>query len=93
MATVLSPNRRVVRELRRVAADRGPGARGPSPSVLRTLAFACRRMLGMVLLLLGILMMSTFLLILVGLPLVLFAVALIAAPPSNRPDDRPERDF
>jgi hypothetical protein len=41
-----------------------------------------RRLLGAVLLLLGILMMSTFLLLPVGLPLALFATALIAAPAS-----------
>jgi hypothetical protein len=39
-----------------------------------------QRLLGVVLLLLGILMMSTLLLLPVGLPLALFAVALVAAP-------------
>jgi hypothetical protein len=51
-----------------------------SPSALRTLSVAGRRLLGGVLLLLGILMMSTLLLLPVGAPLSLLAVALIAAP-------------
>jgi hypothetical protein len=81
MATVQSPNCRAVRaQLRNAAADLGPYARGPSPSVVRTLAFEGRKLLGAVLLLFGVLMMSTLLLLPVGLPLALLAVALIAAP-------------
>ena len=64
------------------AADRGPGTPRPGPSVLQALAVGGRRLLGAVLLLLGILMMSTLVLLPVGLPLALFAVALIAAPGS-----------
>ena len=52
----------------------------PSPSRLQTLVCAGRRLLGAVLLLLGILMMSTLLLLPVGLPLAHLALALIAAP-------------
>ena len=44
-------------------------------------AFEGRKLLGAILLLLSILMMSTLLLLPVGLPLSLLAVALIAAPP------------
>jgi hypothetical protein len=70
MATVQPPNRLALpAQLRHPAADRGPGALG-------------RRLLGAVLLLLGILMTSTLLLLPVGLPLALLAVALIAAPGS-----------
>jgi hypothetical protein len=83
MATVQSSNRLALRaQLRNAAAGRSPGAPGPSPSVLRTLAYGGRRLLGAGLLPLGILMMSTFLLLPVGLPLALLAVALIAAPSS-----------
>jgi hypothetical protein len=68
------------------AADRSPGARRPGPSVLRTLACGGRRLLEVVLFPLGILMMFTCLLLPVGLPLALFAVALIAAPDGHRQD-------
>jgi hypothetical protein len=44
------------------------------------LLVAGRRLLGVVLLLLGIMMNFTFVLLPVGVPLALFAVALIAAP-------------
>jgi hypothetical protein len=47
------------------------------------LALSGQRLLGAVLLLLGILMMTTLLLLPIGLPLALFAVALIAAPASH----------
>jgi hypothetical protein len=81
MATVQLANRLALRaQLRNAAADRGTGAPGPSPSVLRTLAFGGRRLLGAVLLVLGILMMATLVLLPVGLPLALLAVALVAAP-------------
>ena len=56
------------------------GARAPSPSGPRTLLVAGRRLLGVVLLLLGILMTFTLVLLPVGVPLALLAVALIAAP-------------
>jgi hypothetical protein len=83
MATVQSSNCLALRaRLRNVAADPGPGAPGPCPSVLRALAFEGRRLLGAGLLLLGILMVSTLLLLAVGLPLALLAVSLIAAPGS-----------
>jgi hypothetical protein len=81
MATVQSSNRLTLRaHLQNAGADRGVGVPGPSPSLLRALALPGRRLLGVVLLLLGILMMSTLLLLPVGLPLALVALALIAAP-------------
>lgn len=81
MATVESSNRLALRgKVRSAAEDRGAGAPGPSPSILRDLALLLRRLLGAVLLLLGVLMMSTLLLLPVGLPLALLAVALIVAP-------------
>ncbi len=81
MATALSSNHRALRpQLRDAAADLGPGARERSPSIVRTLAFEGRRLLGAVLLLLSVLMMSTLLLLPIGLPVALFALALIAAP-------------
>ena len=84
IATVQSLKRLALRaQLQRAAAVRRPGILGPSPSVLPTLAFAGRRLLGAVLLILGVLMMSTLLLLPVGLPLALLAVALIAAPGSK----------
>ena len=43
-------------------------------------AFEGRRLLGVVLLFLSVLMMSTLLLLPIGLPVALFALALIAAP-------------
>ena len=64
----------------KTAAARNPGTPGPAGELLQTLALAGRRLLGAVLLLLGILMMSTLLLLPVGLPLALLAVALLAAP-------------
>jgi hypothetical protein len=83
MTTVQALNRLAVRaRLGNAAADRAPEPPGPSPSVRRALAFEGRRLLGAVLLLSGILMMSTLLLLPVGLPVALFAVALIAAPDS-----------
>ena len=83
MATILSSNHLALRaQLRNAAEDRSPGVAGPSPFVLPTLAFGGRRLLGAALLLLGILMMSTLLLLPVGLPVALFAVALIGAPGS-----------
>jgi hypothetical protein len=55
-------------------------APAPSHSWLRTLTVAGRRLLGVVLLLLSILMNSTLVLLPVGMPLAFLAVALIAAP-------------
>jgi hypothetical protein len=72
--------------LRPAGADRSPGARRPGPSVLRTLACGGRRLLGVMLFSLSILMMFTWLLLPLGLPLALFAVALIAAPDGHRQD-------
>jgi hypothetical protein len=87
MSTVQIPNRLALQMLpRKTAADRIPGTPGPSASMLRTLALGSRRVLGALLLLLGILMIFTLLLLPVGLPLALFAVALIAAPGSSWPD-------
>jgi hypothetical protein len=86
MATVQLSNRAALRlRLRNTPADRSPGDLGPSPSLLQTLACASRRMVGVVLLLLAILVMSTLLLLPVGLPLALLAVALIAAPSGSSP--------
>jgi hypothetical protein len=65
---------------RNAGAEEVPGIPAASPSALRTLSVAGRRLLGGLLLLLGIMMMSTLLLLPVGAPLSLYAVALIAAP-------------
>jgi len=80
MATVQSQNRMVpwarignVVMPRQVPED-------PNSSLLQTMAFASRRLLGGVLLLLGMAMTSTLLLLPIGLPLALLAIALIAAP-------------
>ena len=81
MTTVHLSNRLVPgARLRNVRADDFSAAPAPSPSGLRTPSAACRRLLGAMLLLLGILMTSTFVLLPVGVPLALLAVALIAAP-------------
>jgi hypothetical protein len=83
MATVQVLHRLALRaQLPKAVAGQGPSAPGPGLSLLQTLASAGRRLLGAVLLLLGILLMSTLLLLPVGLPLALLAVALIAAPDS-----------
>jgi hypothetical protein len=60
-------------------AENISGAPAPSPSGMRTLLVAGRRLLGVALLLLGILMTFTLVLLPVGVPLALLAVALIAA--------------
>ena len=84
MATVQSQNRVVPgARIGNVVMPRRPSAAGPNSSLLQTLAVAGRRLLGAVLLLLGILMVSTFVLLPVGLPAVLLAMALIAAPSSS----------
>ena len=81
MATVHLSNRLDPRaRLRNAGAQEVSGAPAPSPSSLRTLSVAGRRLLGVVLLLLGILMISTLVLLPAGVPLALLAVALIAAP-------------
>jgi hypothetical protein len=83
MATVELSNRLALPvKFRRPATDRSPGTFGLSANMLRTLTLGGRRLLGALLLLLGIMMISTLLLLPVGLPLALFAVALIAAPGS-----------
>jgi hypothetical protein len=83
MATVQSSNRLTPRVwLRKDTPTRGPSAIRSSPSLLQTLVFASRRLLGAVLLLLGILMISMLVLVPVGLPVTLFAVAMIVAPDS-----------
>jgi hypothetical protein len=66
--------------LRNAGAEEVSDAPAPSPSSLRTLSVAGRRLLGVVLLLLGIIMNSTLVFLPVGMPLALLAVALIAAP-------------
>ena len=76
MTSIPASNRLVPRWQQRRAA---PG-RNPGPALLETVAVAARRLLGAVLLLLGILLMSTLVLLPVGLPLALLAVALLAAP-------------
>jgi hypothetical protein len=83
MATVeLSSRLALPVKFRRPATERDPGILGRSADMLRTLTLGGRRLLGAFLLLLGILMISTLLLLPIGLPLALFAVALIAAPGS-----------
>jgi hypothetical protein len=79
MATVQSSNRLALEaQLAGAAVEQAPAA--PDPSALPTLSSAGLRLLGAVLLLLGILMMSTFVLLPAGVPLALLAVTLIAAP-------------
>jgi hypothetical protein len=81
MATVHLSNRlEPAARLRNAGAEEVSGAVAPSPSGLRTLSAAGRRLLGVALLLLAILMMSTLVLLPVGAPLSLLAVVLIAAP-------------
>jgi hypothetical protein len=81
MATVRSTIRLALwARLRNPAANRTRLAPEASPSVLRTLALGGRRLLGVMLLLLGILMVSTLLLLPVGLPLALLGTALVVAP-------------
>jgi hypothetical protein len=84
MATVLSSNHLArPSRLRNTAAGQSLGTPGSSSFVLQTLAFEGRKLLGAILLLLSVLMMSTLLLLPVGLPLSLLAVALIAAPSNS----------
>jgi hypothetical protein len=64
--------------LRNAATDEVSGAPAPSPSGPQMLLGVGRRLLGVVLLLLGIMMNFTLVLLPVGVPLALFAVALIA---------------
>jgi hypothetical protein len=81
MATVYLSNRLDPgARLRNMGAEEDVGAKAPSPSGLRTPSVAGRRLLGVMLLLLGILMTSTLVLLPVGIPLALLAVALITAP-------------
>jgi hypothetical protein len=79
MATVQAMNRLVLQMEKTIARPR-PHASELLISVVRTLAFEARRLLGAALLFVGTCMMSTLLLLPVGLPLALVAVALIAAP-------------
>jgi hypothetical protein len=84
MATALSSTHFARRSrLRNTASHQSPGTTGWSSFVLQTLAFEGRKLLGAVLLLLGVLMMSTLLLLPVGLPLSLLGVSLIAAPSNS----------
>lgn len=81
MATVHSSSRLDPgARLRSAGAAEVWGPPAPSPSDLRTLSAAGRRLVGVVLLLVGILMTSTLVLLPVGVPLALLAVALIVAP-------------
>jgi hypothetical protein len=80
MATVHLENRLVPCARIVNAVMHPPSVEGPDSSLLQTLAVVGRKLLGAVLLLLGILMISTLLLLPIGLPMVLLAVALIAAP-------------
>jgi hypothetical protein len=66
--------------LRNIGVEEVAGAPATSTSGLRTPSVAGRRLLGVVLLLLGILTTSTLVLLPVGVPLSILAVALIAAP-------------
>ena len=60
--------------------DRGLHVVRSNPSVARVFGLASQRLCGMVLVFVGILLVSTFLLLPVGLGLALLGVALIAAP-------------
>jgi hypothetical protein len=81
MTTLQTMNRGARREqLRMAVANRRQGDSAPSCSLVQTLGFEGRRLVGAVLLPLGILLMATLWLLPVGLPLALTAVALIAAP-------------
>ena len=82
MATVQSQNR--LAPWARIGNDVTPRQvpEGPNSTLRQTMAFASRRLLGGVLLLLGMAMISTLVLLPVGLPLALLAIALIAAPSS-----------
>jgi hypothetical protein len=82
MATIQSSIRLIPRVWpRNGAADRARAQR-PSYSLPQALAFAGRRLLGAVLLVVSIIMIFTLLLLPIGLPAALVAVALIAAPSS-----------
>ena len=80
MAMVQSQNRLVPWERIGNVVTRRQVPEDPNSSLLQTMAFASRRLLGGVLLLLGMAMTSTLVLLPVGLPLALLAIALIAAP-------------
>ena len=81
MATVHLSNRMDLGvRLRTTGVEDVSAAPAPSPSGLQTLWVAGRRLLGVVLLFLGILMNFTLVLLPVGMPLAFLAVALIAAP-------------
>ena len=81
MATVHSSNHLDPRaRLRNAGVEEVWGAPASKTSGLRMLSVAGRRLLGVVLLLLGTLMTFTLVLLPVGVPLALVAVALIAAP-------------
>ena len=81
MATFVSLNRPLLRvQHSNAAAEQLPAAPAPSGSLAPALFLAARKVLGVVLLLLGILMTFTFILLPVGMPLALLAVALIVAP-------------
>jgi hypothetical protein len=82
MAMVQSQNRLVPWERIGNVVTRRQVPEDPNSSLLQTMAFASRRLLGGVLLLLGMAMISTLVLLPVGLPLALLAIALIAAPSS-----------
>jgi hypothetical protein len=81
MAMIHSPSRLYPgAALRNGSVDEVSVARLPNSSDLRTRSAAVRRLLGLAFLLLGILMVFTLMLLPVGAPLSLLAVAMIAAP-------------
>ena len=82
MATVQSQNR--LAPWARIGNDVTPRQvpEDPNSWLVQTMTVASRRLLGGVLLLLGMAMISTLVLLPVGLPLALLAIALIAAPSS-----------
>ena len=61
-------------------STRLPSVPRPGPTLVQAFVFAGRKLLGAALMVLALLLISTLLLLPVGLPLALLAVALIAAP-------------
>lgn len=84
MATVQSSNHPLARLRVRPAAPvaQGPDAPRASPSLVQLLGHLVRVWLGVLLLLLGVALMSTLVLLPVGLPVAFVGVAMIAAPRS-----------
>lgn len=82
MGTTFSSNHLARPVLVRNTARAGRGLVAPrsNPSVVRVLRVTGQRLLGLALLCCGVLLVFTFVLLPVGLPLVLLGIALIAAP-------------